>query len=136
MALFKFGKKKQPDPPATEPELLWTKTFEQSRSFKGCRRVQLSTFKKDGVAETIAHFKDLGNDFTGRTIRLDHVRVFDEALGRLKGLVNVYVDDMPIGTVFDTNDYRYPILTDFEYDKAHIRIEDGKVLLFVHVTEE
>lgn len=136
MALFGIGKKKAAPAPKSEPEVLWTKKFTQSGTFRGYRRVQLSTFKREGVSETLAYFKERNNDFKGRTIRLDHIMVPDIFTDGPAYMVEVYVDDMHIGTVFGTNEHRYPMLTEYEFDKVHIKVEDGTVYLFVHYPAE
>jgi len=133
MALFGFSKKKAPAPaskPATK--LLWSKTFTQSNSFKGFRRVQLTTYKEPGVEETLAYFKDLNYDFKGRTIRIDHLtgpEIFEDGPAHF---INVYVDNMKIGVVYGTSELRFSMLTEYEFDKAHIKVENGVVFLFVH----
>lgn len=135
MALFGFGKKKAPGPapqPKVETKLLWSKTFPQSGTFRGYRRIKLSTYNREGVSDTLAYFKENGNNFKGRTIRLDHVMATDVYTDGPAYFINVYVDNMPIGSVFGTNEEKYPMLTEYEYDKAHIRVEDGSVYLFVH----
>lgn len=131
MSLFGIGKKKK-----SKAKILWSKKFTQSNGFRGYHRVQLSTFKQEGVADTLAYFEKRGNDFKGRTIRLDHVEIPDVYTTGSAYAVNVYVDDKPIGTVFGTNEYRYPMVTEHEIDKVHIKVEDGTVHLFVHYPAE
>ncbi len=134
MALFGFGKKKQPDPaPKQEHEtiVLWTKEFIQANSFRGFKRIRLTTYGEKGVADTLDYFEKQGNKFKDRVIRPEHIRVkgvFED--GDLL-VVNVYVDNMRIGCVYAPKDY-YKMLTENEYNKAHIRIDGDAVYLFIN----
>ena len=120
MALFNFGKKKAPAPQQNkvEPVLLWSKTFTQSNSFKGYRRISLSTYNREGVSDTLSYFHDLGNNFKGRTIRLDNIRIPEVFTDGDAFMINVYVDNKPIGTVFGTNEQKFP-------DADRVRIRQG-----------
>ena len=136
MSLFNFGKKKvEPagEPIKKEPIIIWSKEFKQAGSFKGFRRIRLTIYKEDGVDDTLLYFKERNNDFKGRTIRLDHVRI-PGTVHEDVDFVNVYADNMRIGAIYSSNEMSYKLLTENEYDKAHIRVEDGDVYLFVHIT--
>ena len=147
MALFNIGKKKKPAPkpkqakPATK--LLWSKTFPQSGSFKGFRRIRLGRYYED-IDASLQELKKSRYNMKGRTIRLDNIASTDP-YNKYK-VIKVYVDDKLIGNVFESDAQQYSMLTDYEYDKAHVRVEDTaldvdfdtsgivttKVYLFLH----
>lgn len=138
MGLFRLMNRKAKNAPPQQvfsrrSELLWRKSFRQSGSFKGYRRVRLTIYKEDGVDETLRRFASSGCDFTGCSIRLDHVHVY----GRSSDYkyVDVYVDDMRIGCIYSSNAKFYPLLTEYDYDKAFIKVEDDSVYLFIRYTE-
>lgn len=114
-------------------ELIWRKSFRQSASFRGYRRVRLTIYEESGVDETLRRFAASGYDFTGCSIRLDHVRVY----GRHTEYkcVDVYVDSMRIGCIYSSNTKFYPMLTEYDYDKVFLRVEDGSVYLFIRYSE-
>ena len=141
-----FGKKKKAVKPAPSPKpqtkMLWSHTYPQSSTFRGYRRVKMSTYPKDEVFATIDELKRQKYRLKDRTIRLDHVESDEYKV------VNVYIDNMLIGSVFNNNEEAYSMLTDYDIDKAHIRIEDSapdefyeyvvtaKAFLFVHYPNE
>ncbi len=147
-----FGKKKKPAPvPApkqTQPKikLIWSKEFPQAPSFRGFRRIKLSRYRYRAVDKTIDTLKRAKYDLKGRTIRLDLVESYEQ-YNEYKE-VRVYIDDMLIGSVFESDNVHYPMLMEYEYDKACIRIEDScpdefienvvtaKAYLFVHYAGE
>ena len=146
MALF-FGKKKKTAPAAPRQpkptlKLIWSKEFAQSPSFRGFRRVKLSRYRHEAIDETIDTLKRAKYDLKGKTVRLDllqSVEQFNEFRE-----VRVYIDDMLIGSVFESDAKHFPMLTEYDYDKVHVRIEDSapdeffenvvtaKAFLFVH----
>ena len=135
MALFKNVMKMvadtltAPPKPEAEPDispdvkLLWRKTFPQASTFRGFRKVYLSRYNHEKVDKAVEYFYKLGeNSIDGRTIRLDHVQSKDKH-NRFKA-VNIYVDDIYIGCVFNSDKERYPMLTEYEYDKVYVLIEE------------
>ena len=147
-----FGKKKKPAPaPApkqSKPKLkkLWSKEYVQASSFRGFRRIKLSRYRSADVDRTIDTLKRAKYDLKGRAIRLDLVES-TEAHNEYKE-IRVYVDDMLIGSVFESDHSQFPMLTEYEIDKACVRIEDScpdefienvvtaKAFLFVHYPAE
>lgn len=144
MALFNFGKKKSKAAPANKqaPEILWSKSYTQSGTFKGYRRIKLSRYFHEVIDENLAFFEQQGYDMKGRTIQLTCLR-FDKE--RSDGCsINVYVDDMLVGSVWQSDERSWQMLTENKIDKAHVRIEDTwpgctdprivhtNVFLFVH----
>lgn len=150
MALFNFGKKKKPVPAPKEEKpayrKLWTKEFTQSSTFRGYRKIKLSRYWADEVDQTINTLKKAKYDFKGRTIRLENVQSTNQY--NKHKVVKVYIDDMLIGSVFSSDEQYYPMLTEYKYDKVHVRIEDSapndffegvvtaKAYLFVHYPGE
>lgn len=127
MALF--GKKKKPAPAQSGPELIWEKTFRQSSSFKGFKRIRLTTYNEPGVEESLAFFD--GN-FRDRTIQLMHYRLPGVFTDGDAYVVNVYVDAKRIGCVYGRNS-GYDMLTGNDFDKVHVRTDNGDVYLFIHL---
>ena len=142
-----FGKKKkqtapQPKRSAPSPRLVWSRSFTQSGTFKGYRRIRLSRYRSEEVDATIDGLKRIGYDIKGRTIRLDLYESVDP-YNKYKE-IRVYVDGYLIGSVFDSDGQQFSMLTDYEYDKVHLRVEDSspdksyehivtaKAYLFVH----
>lgn len=113
-------------------KVIWKKEFPQSGTFRGYRRIKLTTYKEELVSETLAHFRRKGNDFKGSTITLENIAVKDVFVDRLMKVVNVYADGFRIGCVYDGSDDRYSMLTEYEYDKVHLKVENDDVFLFVH----
>jgi hypothetical protein len=132
MALFKKKPKLANIPFQTTTEL-WTKTFPQSGSFKGFRRIKLTTYGEDLVQDTLAYFAQNGYNFKGCTIKLESLSITGTFTDRLLRVVNVFVDGKRIGCVYDNDAQRYALLANSEYDKVHLRVEDGEVYLFVHI---
>lgn len=146
-----FKKKKTapaPAPKQAKPKikLIWSKELIQAPSFRGFRRIKLSRYRYRAVDKTIDTLKRAKYDLKGRTIRLDLVES-TEQYNEYKE-IRVYIDDMLIGSVFESDNVHYPMLTEYEFDKAHIRIEDScpdefienvvtaKAYLFVHYVGE
>lgn len=146
MALL-FGKKKKKAPaPSKGPEVLWQKKFTQSGSFKGYRRIRLSRYYHEEIDKSVSYFEKRNYDLTGRTIQLICTR-FDKK--RKDGSrIDVRVDGKLLGTVWASDEEQWPMLTQYDYDKAYVRIEDTwlgctdptivhtKVYLFVHYPDE
>ena len=138
-----FGKKKKKAPaPSKGPEVLWQKKFTQSGSFKGYRRIRLSRYYHEEIDKSVSYFEKRDYDLTGRTIQLICTR-FDKS--RKDGRrIDVRVDGKLLGTVWQSDEEQWPMLTQYDYDKAYVRIEDTwpgctdptivhtKVYLFVH----
>ena len=110
----------------------FTKEFIQSDRFKGFKRNKLTTYKETDVPETLAHFKQNGYDFSGCRIRLECATI-DGEYGPFD-VVNVFANDMRIGCRYGTHT-QYDRLAVPNYDAAHLKVENGDVLLFLHYTE-
>lgn len=146
MALFNFGKKKsapasKPEPKSV-PEILWTKSFTQSGTFKGYRRINLSRYFHEEVDKSIGYFEKQGYNLKGSTVQLTCIR-FDK--GRDDGCrVDIYVNEKLLGTIWQSDQQAWSMLTENEIDKVHVRIEDTmpgctdpnivhtRVYLFIH----
>jgi hypothetical protein len=142
MALFK--RKKKPVPaPQKQPKVLWSRSYPQSGTFRGYRRIRLSRYFHEQIDKTIAFYKKHGYDFKGRTIQLTCTR-FDA--NRPDGCrIDVYADGKLLGSVWQSDGEQWKLLTENEIDKAHVRIEDkapdveseyivtAKAYLFVHI---
>lgn len=120
--------------PAPKQTVLWNKTFKQSGSFKGYKRIKLTTYKEFGVDATLAHFAQNGYNFKGSTIRMESILVPNQFVDGDLRVVNVYVNGMRIGCVYDRYD-SYRMLAENNYDKVHIRFDNGDIYLFIHLTE-
>ena len=132
MALFK-RKQKPAQKPVKITHKLFLKEFTQSGTFRGYRRVKLTTYGIDQVQETLAHFAQSGYDFKGCTITLEGLAVEGVFVDELMRVVNVFVNDQLIGCVYDSpGSDQYSMLTEYEFDKAHLLVENGTVYLFVH----
>lgn len=131
MALFR--RKQKTAPAKNEPVVLWNKTFTQSGSFKGFRRIKLTTYGEDLVQDTLAYFAQSRYNFKGCTIKLESLSITGTFTDRLLRVVNVFVDGKRIGCVYDNGTSQYDLLANSEYDKVHLRVEDGEVYLFVHI---
>lgn len=123
-----FGKKKKKDAPISKQarpmaKKLWSKEFTQSSTFKGYRRIKLSRFRSDEVDATINGLKRIKYDLKGRTIRLD-LYESTERFNEYKE-IRVYIDGYLIGSVFNSDETQFSMLTDYEYDKVHLRVEDS-----------
>lgn len=115
--------------PAPKQTVLWNKTFRQSDSFKGYKRIKLTTYKEFGVDATLAHFAKKDYNFKNSTIQLQNVRV--TGANDFKA-VNVYADAMRIGCTYDTYSSYEDLMKDI--DAVHLKV-DGDVYLFVHYAE-
>lgn len=149
-----FGKKKKtapaPAPKQAKPKikLIWSKEFIQAPSFRGFRRIKLSRYRHEAIDETIDTLKRAKYDLKGRTVRLDLIEGTETYSAKAYREVRVYIDDMLIGSVFESDHTHYPMLTEYDFDKVHIRIEDScpdefienvvtaKAYLFVHYVGE
>ena len=108
-------------------KLIWSKTFPQSGTFRGYRRIRLSRYYHEEIDATITALPDF--NFKGRTIRLDCV-LFDPS--RADGYrIDVFIDNGLIGSVWQSDGEQYSMLTEYEYDKAYLLVENGTVYLFV-----
>ena len=114
---------------APKQSVLWSKTFRQSGSFEGYKRIKLTTYREFGVDATLAHFARKNYNFDGSAIQLQNVHVV--GMNSFK-VVNVYADAMRIGCIYDTNSYYSAFSKDI--DAVHLKV-DGDVYLFVHYAE-
>lgn len=139
MALFR--RKQKTAPAKNEPVVLWNKTFTQSGSFRGFRRIRLSRYFHEEIDKNVSYFGKQNYDMKGRTIQLTCIR-FDS--NRKDGCrIDLRVDGMLLGSVWQ-NDEQWSMLTESDFDKVHVRIEDTmpgctdprivhtKVHLFIH----
>lgn len=159
MALFKRKTKQAAEPTPqisqrTAPELIWTRSFNQSSNYRGFRRVKLRTHGEQNVDDTLAYFRESKFDFKNSTIQLDHyllpntrvngnvVSVSDED----NYIINVFVDGKRIGVVHSNDPDKYVTLSQYEYDAVSLKVDekyhaDGTVMgqnvyLFVHYIGE
>lgn len=134
---------KKPAPAQDEaPKVIWTKTFTQLGTFRGYRRIRPSRYPHAVIDETVAVLEESEYNMKGREIRLDLIES-KEKYNEYK-VVKIFVDGMLIGSVFNSDEVQFPMLTEYEYDKVYLRIEDTwpgctdprivhtKVYLFVH----
>lgn len=131
MALFKFGKKKEPAP-APEPipldykvpkkDIKSVQTFTQSKGFKGFRRVRVSMGTSDVVWHNIDYFRDNGYDFTNSAVQLQAIKSDIEPGVYLK----VVVDGRYLGNIYHSskNGEAFDAVTDKKVDKVYVKIED------------
>ena len=126
-----FRKKSKPTAPDNQPVLIWSKQFSQPGTFKGYRRIKLSTYNDDQVASALKHFAKTAYSFKGCTIRLDNYGLPGVFADHDSHVINVYVDDKKIGYIYDSTSW-YEMLTGYEYDKVYIKVEKPDVYLFVH----
>ena len=144
MSLFR-RKKKQSEAVAynvvrNRETVLFRKQFVQSSSFRGFRRIKLSASHVDNYDQTLSYFRERDFDFKGSEILLECIKI--ESGSDVFYRINVYVDGRMIGRVSEASDESISMLTDYEYDKAHVKVEefyhkDGTVMgsnvyLFVH----
>jgi len=123
MALL-FGKKKKKKAPAPKkgPEVLWIKEFTQSGTYKGYRRIKLSRYFNEEVDKSMAYFVKHDYDMKGRTVQLT-CTLFDKS--RKDGRrIDVRVDGKLLGTVWQSDDQQWPMLTEYNFDKVYVRVDD------------
>ena len=116
MALFR---KKQ----IRSPEVLWSVSFTQSKTFKGYRRIRLTRYDRTQIEQNISLLKDPA----GRTIELQCVRLEDGHC------VNVYVDALLVGTVYEHDSEQWSLVAGHRYDSAHVRFDGSVAYLFLHI---
>lgn len=133
MALFKKKQKPQQAPAKPETYVIWHKTYKQSGSFRGFRRVKLAIYNEPGVDDTLAYFKPSGYNFKDRSIQLQCIRSTGVYVNEDMLAVNVFVEGMRIGCVYGTSSY-YDMMTE-KIDKVHLKVDNNDVLLFVHYTD-
>jgi len=125
--LFGKKKKKSKSTKAAEPKptrkLLWSKTYTQSSSFKGYRKIMLSRYYSDSVDATISKLKKKKYDLAGSKIKLENIKSLDKYNNYQ--VVNVYINGMLIGSVFNSDKQGYEKLTKNKIDKVHLLIEDS-----------
>ena len=113
-------------------------TPEWKEEFRG--RIKLSASHVDNYDQTLSYFRERDFDFKGSEILLECIKI--ESGSDVFYRINVYVDGRMIGRVSEASDESISMLTDYEYDKAHVKVEefyhkDGTVMgsnvyLFVH----
>lgn len=113
--------------PAVQPkedirEVIFEQHFTQSRSFKGCKRFNVSYYGYQAAAKGLAAFKAAGSDLTDADILLRGIRRSDYEFvdvivnGFLLGSVTVWGDDA-------SADFLHNILFAGKVEKAHIKID-------------
>lgn len=131
MALFKFGKKKEPAP-APEPipldyktpkkDIISAQTFTQAKGFNGFRRVRVSMGTSDVVWNNIEYFRDNGFDLTNSAVQVLVIKSDMDPGVQLK----VLVDGRFLGNIYWSNKNAevFDAITDKKADKVYIKIED------------
>lgn len=117
MSLFKRKPKPTPKPEA-DVKVFWSKTFAQSSGFKGYRQVPFSAYDPQLQDQTLTA---LAPKYEVSTIRLDHVEV--KSHGNKFKAVDIYVNDMWLGCVYESREEAYAMLTKYNYDKAHVKLD-------------
>ena len=135
MELFRSKKRRSnktmlPPFPENRSELIWRKTFRQSNTFRGYRRVRLTIYCESGVDETMKALAASGYNLSGSLIQIDHIHVYNQY--NSYKFVDVYIDGMRIGCVYSSNSEYYPMLTEYDFDKVFVLVESDYVYLFVH----
>lgn len=131
MALFSFGKKKEPAP-VPEPipldfkppkkDILSVQTFTQSKGFKGFRRARVSMGTSNVVWNNINYFRDNGYDFTNSAVQVLEIKSDIDPGVQLK----VVVDGRFLGNIYwsSKNAEVFDAITNKKIDKVYIKIED------------
>ena len=103
-------------------------TYKQSHSFRGFKRIKLSSYGNKESLDGIAAFTD--KDISEATIT---VRVIKGENSRAE----VYVEGQQVGTVWADSGWAeyYEDLKNNRVDKVMVRIEDGESYLFIHRAE-
>lgn len=129
MALFKFGKKKEPAPEPVpldyktpKKDIKSVHTFTQAKGFKGFRRVRVSMGTSNVVWNNIEYFRDNGYDFTNSAIQVLVIKSDMDPGVQLK----VLVDGRFLGNIYrsKSNGEAFDAVTDKKVDNAYIKIED------------
>ncbi len=129
MALFNFGKKKAaPKPQLSEERIIPKKdivsvqTFTQSKSFRGFRRIKISTYNLDGVEKNLAYFRERGFDFANSAVQVMVVKANNEEGKCLR----IVVDGKFIGNVYknSSNSEAFEMAVAKKLDKVYVLIED------------
>ena len=123
MALL-FGKKKKKKAPIQNkgPEVLWQKRFTQSGTYKGYRKIKLSRYYHEEIDKSMAYFAKRDYDMAGRTVQLICTR-FDK-MRKDGSRIDVRVDGKLLGTVWQSNDEQWSMLTEYAFDKVYVRVDD------------
>ena len=123
MALF--NRKKKPTAPKKQqkqPEVLWSRSYPQSGSFRGYRRIRLSRYFHEKIDKSIAYFEKSDYSMKGRTIQLTCLQ-FDKH--RPDGhCIDIFADGLLLGTVWQSDEEQWSMLTEYEYDKVYLKIGD------------
>lgn len=102
-------------------------TYKQSHSFRGFKRIKLSSYGHKPSLDGIAAFTD--KDLSEATIT---VRVIKGENSRAE----VYVDGQQVGTVWaDSWTECFEDLKNNRVDKVMVLIQDGESYLFIHRTD-
>ena len=130
MALFNFGKKKKSDPVPEltderiipKKDILSVQTFTQSKTFRGYRRVRISTNGLDGVEKNQIYFRERGFDFTNSAVQLMTVKANND-FGKC---LRIVVDGRFLGNIYRSgaNDEAFDKVLDKAVDKVYVKLED------------
>ena len=102
MSLFNRFKKNQPVTEYTEErtipkkDIISVQTFTQAKSFRGFRRVRISTYGLDGVEKNFAYFREKEFDFTNAAVQIMTVKANND-FGKC---LRIVVDGRFIGNVY------------------------------------
>ena len=131
MALFNFGKKKEPVP-APEPipldyktpkkDIKSVHTFTQAKGFKGFRRIRLSMGTSNVVWNNIEYFRGNGFDLANSAVQVQVVKSDIDPGVQLK----VLVDGRFLGNIYRSNKNAeaFDAVADKKVDKVYVKIED------------
>ena len=134
MALFKFGKKKEPAP-APEPipldyktpkkDIKSVHTFTQAKGFKGFRRVRVSMGTSNVVWNNIEYFRGNGFDLANSAVQVLMLNSDIDPGVQLKMLV----DGRFLGNIYRSNKNAeaFDAVTDKKVDKVYVKIEDTAI---------
>ena len=127
-----------------ERTVLFKREFAQASSFRGFRRIKLSTARVNNFDQTLAFFRDNGFDFKGCTVVLECIK--EIVADQTYLTVNVYVNGHLIGFIGPAATNSILMLTEYEYDKVYVKVDEFKrpdgsimgdnVYLFVHYPGE
>lgn len=129
MALFNFGKKKATLQPQLSEEriipkkdIISVQTFTQAKSFRGFRRINISTYMLDGVEKNLAYFRERGFDFANSAVQVMVVKAKNDEGKCLR----IVIDGKFIGNVYknSSNSEAFEMAVAKKLDKVHVLIED------------
>ena len=141
-----FGKKKKQQTVATNTvpnytqKVLWAKQFPQASSFRGFRQIKMTSGYPEMVEATLSKYRPDYN-FKGCIITLQYVETKYRGQEPFREIY-AYVSGNYIGRIAHHFDEGIDWLTNYNYDKAYIKVEeynyaDGKIMgqnvyLFLH----